>query len=134
MPTDKIHNALTQFAGSRTAADRLMDAVGRFDVAEFGRLLEQAIENDVLRAQQRVAAVDAQPVPQRIVVRLAAKGGGDMYVCGASFADGDGYRLRKFSYTPDRAKAHVFGAECGLAVARQVAARGVRGVQLQEAK
>lgn len=103
-----------------------------FDIKQLTDLISAAIEADVAAAQRRVAAVDAQAVPQRLVVRIARRGGGDLFVSGVRFADGDGYRIKAFSYVPDRAKAHVFGAACGVAVARQVAARGALGVMLQE--
>lgn len=92
-------------------------------VDQFAEAFEAAWRADQNRIAARVATVDAQPVPKRLAIKMFARNGSPVYVTGVRFADGDGYRIRKFAYTPDASKAHVFSADCGLAVARQIVTR-----------
>jgi hypothetical protein len=101
-------------------------------------LLATAIENSgkQLEAQQRAAAaaveaVDAQPLPNRVAIRLTGRRGASLYVTGVSFADGLGYKIKKVQYGAQRDKAFNFSAGAGSAIARQLAASGYVGVTME---
>jgi hypothetical protein len=128
---DELWRMLRLNGPADEALDKLKDRVENA-LDDFMAKFDAAAKHDLAVAGLRQAAVDRQPVPQRIVIRVASRSDSDLFVTGVSFADGDGYRIRRFSYTPDRRKAHVFNPECGVAVARQIALR-VKGVTLQEA-
>src|SRR6185436_10958888 len=96
-----------------TTLDELKTAI---DNGTFGDMFEQAMANDQARLQAQfehaqavrasaVAAVEAQTIPNRAVIRLDgvasfrahARGRRErrlvhMFVSGVSYADGDGYR------------------------------------------
>jgi len=97
--------------------------IANMTVEQFTAAFEAAWRADEARRAARIATVDAQPVPKRLAIKMAAKNGAPLYVTGVRFADGDGFRIKNFRYTPDASKAHVFGAEAGLAVARQIVTR-----------
>lgn len=44
-----------------------------------------------------------------------------MFLTGVTFADGDGYKIRKFSYTWDAARATTFAKAAAEAIAQQLA-------------
>ena len=123
----------------RAAIDMVMN--------NFTSLMEAAMAADIARMEQRAvvvaekrAEVSAQPVPAKMIVRMDGylrrgrqRTFAYMYVTGVSFADGDGYRIKKVSYTSDHAKAMVFSSACGLAIAKQLAG-SYQNILMLEAK
>jgi hypothetical protein len=114
--------------------NRLADAINRFDVDAFTQLFDEAAAADRAAAQARIALVDAQPVPPRLVLRIPAKQVGKfVYVTRCAFKAGDGYQISRIHYGA-RAQAAIFGADAGLAIARQLAGGfALRGTTLETA-
>jgi len=96
----------------------------------FGASLVKAFENDLKRAEARIDLVNAQPVPNLMLISIACKGGQRGYVTGCSYDDGPGYSIGKIKYGR-REKALRFKAEHGLDIARQLAGIKFGGIDVQ---
>jgi len=58
---------------------------------------------------------------KRSKITVAGKRGGRLYLTGVTFADGDGFKIKRFGYTADAGKAHTFARATAEAIAQQLA-------------
>lgn len=86
--------------------------------------MERQLALELQQKTAALAALEAQPLPNRMHIRIDGKVGrrfAHMWVTKVSYKDGDGYKINKISYNSDQSKAMEFSAGAGYAICKQLA-------------